>query len=188
MSRSNTSTRAPDPRPSSSAILIDAIRWAGAQGLPVIASADPGVVCTSTALNRWEVDPTAIGISPLGAAVLRAQPPTADLDTACFLAVGESIRWVEGYTVGVAGLNARPAWGTQPAGPMLVAGYLVGLDHYTAATSRITCRHHPGVRYPRNGACPTCAAEDAGPTKPDTRSEAERAADSDPNITPVGGG
>lgn len=186
-----STARPPRPRRTSREIIADAVRWAMARGIRVIASANPGVICTSTAACKWEVDPSAPGVSPLGAAILMRQKETILsplVDRACFLAVGESDRWVEGYSIGIAGFHARPEWARHPAGPVYANGWTAGRDVYTAARLRalVTCRHHTYVRYEADSGCPRCAAEMDEPTQPDTRSEQERAEASDPNLmTPV---
>jgi len=168
-------------------IIQEAIRWAVEKGIKVIASANPGVICTSTATCEWEVDRTAEGVNPLGAAILMRQKLvhlSPSIDRACFLAVGESVRWVEGYSAGIAGLKPDPSWQKHPAGPIYSNGWTAGRDVYNASRMRllVSCRHHPWVSYEANSGCPRCADEDNEPTRPDTRSEQERAEASDPNL------
>ena len=188
------------PRLSSRIILARAHRWAINQGIPVLATASPGVICTSTAKCEWERDPTAEGVNPLGAAVLMRQHEfqlSPSLDRACFLAVGESDKWVQGFDAGIAGLPPDPKWSTHYAtGAMFNSGWMLGRDYFNAAKINaerraapelVTCRHHPHVRYEANSGCPRCAREMDEDTKPDNRPEEERAEASDPNhfLTPI---
>jgi hypothetical protein len=189
-------TPARPKRITSREILVQAVRWAVNQGIKVIASAAPGVICTSTAACEWQIDPTAEGINPLGAAILMRQRQvilSPNLDCAAFLAVGESNNWAEGFDAGIAGLAPDPSWAKHPDGPMFANGWACGRDFYNAAhlaarrtSPLVTCRHHPHVRYESNSGCPRCAREMAEDTVPDNRSEAERAEASGPNfMTPI---
>jgi len=201
-------TGTPARRKTSREILIEAVRWATAKGLRVLATAEPGIRCASTATCEWEPDPTATGVSPLGAAVLMRQEQargalflSPSLDRACFLAVGESVRWVDGFSAGVAGVRPDPSWTEHPAGPIYFDGWATGKDIFNVATMAaaargkelVTCPHHRWIKHEPGSACsrcgPGCAQcefdQDEETTEADPRPEQERKDASDPNLTPV---
>lgn len=81
----------------------DAIAWARANRVFVAPSNAFGVICVSQgSLAMWERDPRASGINPIGAAILRTQPQTDDVDDAAALAVGAPIAWLDGFCDGLA--------------------------------------------------------------------------------------
>lgn len=161
-----TPARAPTLETSRS-IVIAAVRWAASVNLKVVASADPGIHCTSTTACTWEPDPHFQGVNPIGAAVLHRRAiasdhdtrlPSADLDTACFLAVGESVRWLEAFSVGIAGLNPPRTWAGHPAVRLMTNAYLFGVELYNLAHMEV-CPQHPDVRHVKTEKCRRCAAE-----------------------------
>ncbi|TAL29055.1 MAG: hypothetical protein EPN98_21675 [Phenylobacterium sp.] len=152
----------PDPRhrppKSSREVIYEACRWAADHGIPVLATAEPGVTCTSRFPATWECDPHFEGVSPLGAAILYRQPDCADVETAEWLAAGESRMWAVGFVTGVAGLKADPSWSRSPCGPLTTNAYLFGREIYNLAHMTV-CPNHPSVRHEKGGTCPRCAAE-----------------------------
>ncbi len=124
LARSTVAT--PDPL----VIIREAIAWARSRGLPVEARRDPGVVCTSGAtsgLATWEADPLASSMCPLGAAVLKAQPQTTDLDEAVTIAVGVPVPWADGFAHGVTKQDASEAEGMTVGRAQYNAGYFAGV-------------------------------------------------------------
>lgn len=85
-------------------IIREAIAYVRARRMVVIASHHPGVICTSGAtsgLATWEPDDRADGLSPIGAAILMAQPQTIDDEDAAVIAIGAPIAYIEGYEDGL---------------------------------------------------------------------------------------
>ncbi len=158
------------PTETSYTVIRAAIRWAESTGLKVLATADPGVHCTSTALGTWEADPHFTGVSPLGSAILYRQamgklPIVASIDVAEWMAVGETRRWSDGFHAGVAGLSAPKSWANHAASHQLMRGYMQGREIFNAATL-VTCTVHPFTQYPRDGACVLCSDEAPTPYDP----------------------
>lgn len=146
------------PRKSCFEVLIDAVVWALGEGYPISVD-DAGVTCTSIALKRWEVEPTAPTISPLGAIVLQRQPPAADLYRAIGLALDAHPSEVAGIEDGL--LHAAPSgdWIRTPRRHL----YLGGLKTGTWLRSQLvgkTCMRH-GRFSPNATLCPVCLSGDA---------------------------
>lgn len=86
-------------------MIADAINAAIAAGHTVTTAAELGAVCVSTLAPRWEVDPRARALSPLGCLLLAHQPPVPRADKALthLLEVGPG--WVDGFELGCAGVR-----------------------------------------------------------------------------------
>lgn len=115
-----------DPLP---ALFAEALNQAHVEGLSLVASGEMGVRCVSThGGRRWEADPNAEGVSPLGAVVLLRQPPAVTPDQAAAIACNTSMRWVEAFAVGVSGLAPITMWRDHVAYRLMAAAWLFGVQ------------------------------------------------------------
>lgn len=170
----------PAPVKGARLILLDAIEWAIRQGFTVVADAREGVFDTGReGRERW-ARINGEGINPLGAAILQHQPEVSRIssaarriDNAAWMATHTSICWVEGFSVGIAGLAAPSNWREHIAYGAFIEAHRLGLEMRGLLADPVVCRHH-NVQYTPGSGCQRCAMEDVEPTKPDTRPESER--------------
>lgn len=88
-------------------LIRDAVLAARADGYPVIIGSGWGVVCTSShGARRWEVDPRAAGVDPLGAVLVRHQPRATSHQAALAEALDVPAIYVTGLEDGIE--QARP--------------------------------------------------------------------------------
>jgi hypothetical protein len=103
---------APTNEPTTLQIIQDAIGWATAQGIRVRLG-PYGVACTSSEGDvRWELDALARepGVNPVGAAILRHQPPADEIPDAGCQALGVDIRWLSGFEDGLGNEEHDQRW------------------------------------------------------------------------------
>jgi len=105
-----------------------AVEWARGRGLRVRLVESFGVVCVSQhADERWELDPRAEGISPVGCCVLMDQPSTSDTDEAASLALDAPASYVTGLARGIAKGEPSAEWDGSVDRRLFSAGYMAGL-------------------------------------------------------------
>ncbi len=122
-------TSASEPRPASPLRLIaEAIKTATAAGHVVTAEATLGLVCNSTSMPRWEHDPRAAAISPLGALLLAHQPPIPLADEALAHLLGTSMIYVLGLDDGCVGATPSSTIARGPAARLYADGYTIGTE------------------------------------------------------------
>lgn len=146
------------PRKTCFDLLCEAVLWAAERGYPISAD-DAGVICTSVALKRWEVEPTAPTISPLGAIVLQRQPPAADLYRAIGMALDAHPSEIAGIEDGL--LHAAPTgeWIRTPRRHLYLGGLQAGTWLRSQLVGKVCMRH--GRFSPNATLCPVCIAGDA---------------------------
>ncbi len=117
-------TRSPHPATTVRA----AVEWARGRGLRVRLVESFGVVCVSQhADERWEIDPRADGVSPIGVCVLREQPPCSDPDEAASIALDAPASYVTGLARGIAKGEPSKEWEGSVDRRLFAAGYMAGL-------------------------------------------------------------
>ncbi len=131
-------------------ILTDSLNAAHGTGVTVTTGTDLGVVCTSTADPRWEIDPRASAVSLLGCVLLIKQPPIADAEKALSHVFDTRREFINGIELGVTG-EAAP----EVADELLAEGYFLGVQMRTLVAT-VPCTLHL-TRFPRGGMCPQCA-------------------------------
>jgi hypothetical protein len=83
-------------------LIRDAVLAARAEGYPVVIGPGWGVICTSShGARRWEVDPLAPGVDPLGAVLLRHQPRATNHQAALAEALDVPLVYVDGLEDGI---------------------------------------------------------------------------------------
>ena len=140
-------------------LLCEAVMWAAGQGYPISVD-DAGVVCTSVALKRWEVEPTAETISPLGAIILQRQPPAADLYRAIGMALDAHPSEIAGIEDGLT--HAAPAqhWIRTPRRHLYLSGLQTGTWLRSQLVGKVCLQRH-GRFAANNVLCPVCLSGDA---------------------------
>jgi len=117
------------------------------------------VTCTSRALKRWEVEPTAETISPLGAIVLQRQPPAADLYQAIGMALEAHPAEVSGIEDGLTHAAPAQIWIKTPRRHLYLGGLQAGTWLRAMLVGKTCLRH--GRFSPNATLCPVCLAGDA---------------------------
>jgi hypothetical protein len=132
--------------------------WAVGRGYPISVD-DHGVVCTSLALKRWEVEPNAETISPLGAIILQRQPPAAELYRAIGFALEAHLSEIAGIEDGL--LHAQPStdWIKTPRRHLYLNGLQAGTWLRSMLVGKVCLKH--GRMDPNHTLCPVCIAGDA---------------------------
>jgi hypothetical protein len=107
-------------------ILRDAAIWARGEGVPVrIGSL--GVHCTSShGRERWQRDPRASGVDPLGAILLQHQPEPTEHHRALAALMEVHEAYVHGAEDALAGEPMSKSWGASISARMYVLGYQCG--------------------------------------------------------------
>lgn len=113
------------------------VNAASATGLTVSAVAELGVHCTSTHAPRWEVEPRADVISPLGAVLLAEQPQIADADAALAHVLGANRIWIMGFDEGQSGQKSDLLVEAGPAARLYGQGYAAGVEFRGALHKRL---------------------------------------------------
>lgn len=110
-------------------LLRAAVLWCRASNIPVRLG-DHGVHCVSQhAVDRWERDPRASGVSVLGAALLNYQPEATELRAAaaeCLFAPGA---WIDAFEAGLSHEEMPHAWETASDKRLRAAGYEAGVRY-----------------------------------------------------------
>jgi hypothetical protein len=105
-----------------------AVEWARGRGLRVRLVEEFGVVAISQhADERWELDPRAEGVSPIGCCVLQEQPRCSDPDEAASLALDAPASYVTGLARGIAKGQPSAEWTEAVDRRLFMAGYEAGL-------------------------------------------------------------
>jgi hypothetical protein len=118
-------TAAPDTRQ----LIREATAWALEHGHAVITSQDRGVVRVSSEFPRWAPDPRrGKRINPVGAAILKEQPDTDDVDRAAIESLHTSKGWIDAYEVGLSGQLPLCGWKSSPCELVMADGYLAGAE------------------------------------------------------------
>lgn len=117
----------PIPQPQHPVVILRAaVIWARAAGIRVRLGSF-GVICISAkAAIRWERDPVASGVCPLGAAILHAQPQATIFAAAAAEAICAPRAWLEGYQAGFDREDLPEVWAAPINRRLALAGFEAG--------------------------------------------------------------
>lgn len=135
-------------------VLCEAISWAIVNGHHICLDAY-GVRCVSSLVDaRWERDPHARGLDPIGAAILMHGSCKGDVAEAGAEVLGEPLPTVEGLADGVALRPRSSVWSRSITRAAYSRGYEMGANLRIAILAR-RCAEHGQYGF-ETRTCPRC--------------------------------
>jgi len=108
-------------------VLRAAVEWARARQVPVRLGVAWGVHCVSSHDgSRWEMEPAARAVDPIGAAILERQPMATERYAAAAEALSAPAAWIHGLQEALDDEHASESWGESIHRALYAAGREAG--------------------------------------------------------------
>lgn len=126
------------PKPHPILVLRAAVEWARARGIAVRLGVPWGVQCVSSHDGyRWEMEPGARAVDPIGAAILERQPMATEPYAAAAEALSAPAAWIHGLQEALDDEEPSTSWGESVHRALYAAGREAGVLYRADFT-----RHH----------------------------------------------